>query len=445
MKKIILYVVCLMLIMTILYSSTNKENVLVNDSNIISTYDSTYASDESIKFSEMEKGKNGTDTALKIESSEYSESSMSFKFDEGEAYQFYVISAWIKTSGFSMKHKEGNGIAIVVNDDSDYNCKYIFSDMITQDTSSISDNDDGWVKVKRVVKLDSQGSIYFCIQGGWGDNMSKGTILIDQVKVDPVKEENEYVMYTSTEGDIRMVFKNSDVVSSGITDDNLHEWLDLYSKIRKSMKWMIGGSEPYEGTTDYILTERFAYYGLAGNPIYINSDFVTRDLKRIELDVNSGQNNVLWGFIHEMGHTFDGVDSESITMRWVFDSEFFATLKSVYCLNINGYGMGNDRYTGELIINHFSESASLDSGVYSTEGFIYRLMQIMDSCTDDGGRTALHDTFIKFNELSNEDIPTTNSDKFILFIELLSQSSGSDVRNKFTDSEWTTLSNKFCE
>ena len=239
-----------------------------------------------------------------------------------------------------------------------------------------------------------------------------------------------------------MVFKASDLNESRLGNINLQEWLNTYAELRKSMKWLIGDLEPYEGTTDFILTENLSHYGLAGNPIYINRNDVVNELKSIELNPRSSDNNLLWGYIHEMGHTFDGVGSESMDMRWVFDAEFFATLKCVCVLSANGYGMGGDSYIGDDIFYHFENAISPSSGIYNSDGLLYRLMHIL-SPLDDGGWEALHKTFISFNALSTESIPPTKLEKYRLFIHLLSVNSGIDIEKKFTEQEWEMLIKHF--
>lgn len=144
-----------------------------------------------------------------------------------------------------------------------------------------------------------------------------------------------------------------------------------------------------------------------------------------------------------MGHTFDGVASYKMDLRWVFDAEFFATLKCTYSLYNNGYGMGDDAYVGDKVSLHFSKAIPLSSGVYDYEGFMYRLMEIMNNSDCNGGWEALQKTFISFNELSDEDVPQTNIDKFKLFINLLSENSGLDIEKQFTKKEWNVLVNKF--
>lgn len=376
----------------------------------------------------------------KIESPSRSETYITYRISNGEPYQFYVVSAWIKVTDIEMQ-KPGNGISIMVDDPSDYNCAYVFSDTIDGSTIT-NDYEGGWVCLKRVVKLDDTGCISIRIQTGWSNNKSKGSITIDQISVIPIADDSDYRMMTSEDGKIRMVFRTIDIMQSAVDDDKLQKWLDVYSELRSSMKWLVGEVEPYEGTTDYILTEHLAHYGLAGNPIYINVDAVQQDLEKIELDTSKENNNIIWGYIHEMGHTFDGVASETLSMRWVFDAEFFATLKCVFSLYDNGYGMGNDSFIGDKIVEHFEGTVQLSTGIYSYEGFLYRLLNIISS-TENDGWDALHETFIAFNSMPEDACPVTDSEKFNYFINTLSEKSGIDIQKHLTEKEWSTLMMRF--
>lgn len=437
-----IYIICLTIILTVI-SPCSHNAAIAAYRNVTIVNDSAFSDNPSTVFTYNALGKFKRNTAVKINSVDYSESYLTYRISAGKPYQFYVITAWVKTEDFHLQKSSGNGISIMVNDPSDHNSKFVYSDMIRGDTYEISENDNGWVQLSCVVKLDSQGKLTFNIRTGCEKNKSKGTVLIDQVKVTPIKKDGNYLFYTSKDGTIRMVFRKMDVESSGITSNKICEWLDVYSKLRKSMKWLVGDLEPYEGTTDFILTENLSHYGLAGNPIYINSADISKELRKIELDSSSENNNILWGFVHEMGHTFDGVASDKMDMRWVFDSEFFATFKCVYSLYSNGYGLGGDVFVGENVYLHFSGAMPLSSRVYDYQGFMYQLMEIMNTFDNNGGWEVLHKTFISFNELSVDDIPQTNIDKFILFIRLLSENSGIDIKNQFTKKEWNVLVNKY--
>lgn len=119
------------------------------------------------------------------------------------------------------------------------------------------------------------------------------------------------------------------------------------------------------------------------------------------------------------------------------DLKFFATFKCACALAINNYGMGNDHYLANDIGMHFANSAKLSNGVYSDEGFIYRLLTIMKNTSIDW--EDLRDTFLAFDNVTS----TNKLEKFQMFIDILSKNSGVDIKTQFTEKEWETLISKY--
>lgn len=281
-------------VLVVLLSSCSLDNGKTSNRNMSTICNRSFSDNPSTIFVKNALGKDENNTSIKIVSVDYSESYLAYNISDGIPYQFYVISVWIKSEDFHLQSSSGNGITIMVNDPSDYNSENVYSNMIREDTLGILGNENGWVKLSRAVKLDCLGNITFKICTGWEKNKSKGTVYIDQVKAVPIEEDSNYLLYKSTDETIRMVFKKSDVERSDINSKNISDWLDVYAKLRKSMKWLIGNKEPYEGTTDFILTENLSHYGLAGNPIYINSADIILELSKVELNPSSDSNNLLW-------------------------------------------------------------------------------------------------------------------------------------------------------
>lgn len=406
-------------------SNQIKDEMNENSFELKTSFDRNIA--ENVNFTEA-------DGTWIIDSKEFSNNNIIYKYTEGEEFEFYVISAWIKIGNYKSKLPENGSIMIYVDDESDFNRKFVKSESVNLSNNQTK---DGWTCIKRVVKLNDCGAIQFGISVGTQDNEFSGNVKIEQVAITPVKYDSDFKIVSSADETVRMIFRNSDILESGISNDKLHSWLDCYSKIRKSLKWLVGNKEPYNGVTDFIITESFDYYGLAGNPIYINRDYVVEDLKAIEIDTTSESNNIIWGYIHEMSHTFDGVDSDIYKANWLFDAEFFATFKCACALAINNYGMGNDHYLANDIGMHFANSAKLSNGVYSDEGFIYRLLTIMNNTSI--AWEDLRDTFLDFDNVTS----TNKLEKFQMFIDILSKNSGVDIKTQFTEKEWETLISKY--
>jgi hypothetical protein len=203
---------------------------------------------------------------------------------------------------------------------------------------------------------------------------------------------------------------------------------------------LVGDLEPYGGTTDYILTECFDYYGLAGNPIYINESFVQTDLSNIVLSEDHNQSNLLWRYVHEMSHTFDGIDSLQIQGNWNFDKEFFATLKTVYALSEFGYGMEADGNSGETIYEYFAEFDTLKNGVYSSEGLTYTLLSYLYEY-DEHPWYHLHNVFLNMNDLGRD--LQSDEEKFSEFITALENELNVKLSDVLTEKEWNGLCGKF--
>ena len=354
----------------------------------------------------------------------------------GDSNELYVISLDVDMSDCEFESDTLPALALSIRNTEDYNRKFTET---TVSYSNYIEHCHGKYTLKRVAKTDSNGLLRFGVRLGSLDNNVIGTGKITRVKIIPVIEDSDYSLITSQDGSIRMVFKDADIKKTGISPDYLKDLAELYSGFRKDLLWLVG-TEPYDGITDYVLTETFDYYGLAGNPIYINEQSVEQDLNDLVLSDNASDSNVLWGYVHEMSHTFDGIESNNINGIWNFDKEFFATLKAVYVLGHNGYGMGYDEYSGDKILDHFKSSDTLKNGVYSSDGFLYSLMSLLYE-HDNYAWNHIHKVFIRLNNMEAESL--TDSEKFALFIDTLSDELGCSVKSLFSDKEWLALSQEY--
>lgn len=381
-----------------------------------------------------QRGKNFSHTAMVISSNAPDNVNVYYSVNNGQPNELCVIEAWIATKEFSASDEE-LGIAIMVDDKSDYNSGKVYSERISEDTN-------GWRQLKRIVKLNDSGELNFYITTGINKSLSEGTVIIDKVSAYNVTNSDDYQLLRSRDSTIRMVFANEDLNSSGISRETFNYWIEIYANIRENIKDLLGGRDPYGGTTDFIMTENLLHYGLAGNPIYIDKDQIREQLSTIQLDYTNENNNIIWEPIHEMSHTFDGIENECI---YNFDKEFFATFKCLYGLCKTDYGFGFDMYTGENILMHFKESKDyLNNGVYNYESFLYRLIEIISNDTDSLGYNAVKQTFNDMLNISDaNNIPYSEYEKFIYFINVISQKSGITVEQQFTPKEWDTLTQHF--
>lgn len=108
---------------------------------------------------------------------------------------------------------------------------------------------------KQIIKSDAEGRIKFDIVFS---NVKKAGVYVD---VKPITADEEYILLSSTDKSVRMVFLASDVEKSGLESAVINNWADKYASLRSDFLVLSDGREPYEGTTDYVLTEQFDYLG----------------------------------------------------------------------------------------------------------------------------------------------------------------------------------------
>lgn len=132
---------------------------------------------------------------------------------------------------------------------------------------------------------------------------------------------------TSPDKTVEFIIKADDF--SKEETDKLSTWSEDLQLYRQQLYQLTGERQPYDGKTIFDFTEQIDYYGLAGNPIFMNSSNLTKDL-------STDKSVCIWKYIHEMSHTFDGIEGSYIGNTWNFDSELFANLKMLYVMENNG-------------------------------------------------------------------------------------------------------------
>lgn len=396
---------------------------------------SATASSQLVCISSGKTGKSGKSATI-INFLEPGCCTIDYSFEDGSPFGLYVISVCYRSDGLSADSLPDGTVSICVTDESDYNRAYVYS----EDNSVTSENISGWISTKRVVKLNANGGLSFSILCGSGDNKLSGELVIDNVQVRSVTDDNEYRLYQSDDGTVRMVFCRNDISDSTSSDKEINELVNIYSMFRNSIKWLSGDAEPFEDAhTDYVCTEYIDYFCLAGNPIYVNKSNVVGMLNRIETYAESPDNNIIWQLVHEMCHNFDGVVSHRINSDWIFDAEFSATFKSVCCLAMNGYGMGGNSFIGGNIVYHFANSPSLENGIYSDEGLVFKLLNAIGLPDNQDVYQSIRDTYSHLIRMSERETPAAAYDKFLLFVFSLSDNTGVDVLAEFSQTELETI------
>lgn len=169
-------------------------------------------------------------------------------------------------------------------------------------------------------------------------------------------------------------------------------------------------------------------WGYAGKDgvIQIDADDIYEDLS---LNFARRKNDWNFGLLHELSHLF-----EADSRPWDFHAEVLADYKLAYVMTKNNcaavpadWYSDKREYTGWDVIDVYRGGGSLKDTltVFSLSG---KLSEVMKEI----GWDAAKQTFRSYPDTTN----LTPEENFTLFISLLSQYSGKDVRAMFTDAEW---------
>ncbi len=285
--------------------------------------------------------------------------------------------------------------------------------------------------VTRIVRTDHNGQCRFRIFAGKSDENRKGEITVRHVTLRPAEAVGSYVQYQSTDGTVRILFCKNDVQDSGMNEVKMTKWLDILADFRKeAAKLSVDGL----ARVDICAAELFSHYGLSGDPIYICREYMPEQLKLVAetIDKPPKDRDILWRFIHEMSHAADGFGYGAIAPR-VFDSEFSAQLECAYLMTTLGY-----RYDGQKSASeYFSSSIPLEQRIFSDEGFLYRLLSIIE--TTDPQLKSIEKALLS----SRYHADMTEAEKLAVFLDEISASLGFDVRTKFSAKEWQVISQKY--
>lgn len=285
-----------------------------------------------------------------------------------------------------------------------------------------------WEKLTRVVEADDKGNIDFALQIGNEEDCFDGKAKVKGIKLKAINNK-EYQILENSRKSIRIILKKEDCLN--IDKEEILKWLDVLAEIKDALEELTG--KQYD-MISYVATEEFEHYGLAGNPVYINRQYMTKDMEKINENITKEkeEKNILWGYVHEMCHVYDGAADKELA-SWIFDSELSAQLETAYVLNKTGYGYGDNK----SVYDHFEGSIPLESGVYSDEGFLDILLKFMKQ--HDLNMKSLEEV-IKSDKF--DDI-TTIKEKFMLFIEILAKNTGVDLREEISEKEWQVLEYKY--
>lgn len=214
--------------------------------------------------------------------------------------------------------------------------------------------------------------------------------------------------------------------------------LDILSRARLQ-KWVndletayadyaeLTGWQPYEHIyLNMYDKQEFLGFVDGTDTIHIDADEIYEDLS---LNFARRKNDWNFGLLHELSHLF-----ELKEQPWDFHAEVLADYKLAYVMTKNNcaavpadWYSDKREYTGWDVIDVYRGGGSLKDTltVFSLSG---KLSEVMKEI----GWDAAKQTFRSYPDTTN----LTPEENFTLFINLLSQYSGKDVRAMFTDAEW---------
>ena len=285
--------------------------------------------------------------------------------------------------------------------------------------------------MKRVVYPQNR-QLHFSVTMQYKENVS-GFIGYSSIKVIPVSKSKEYKLVTSPDKTVEFIIKADDF--SKEETDKLSTWSEDLQLYRQQLYQLTGERQPYDGKTIFDFTEQIDYYGLAGNPIFMNSSNLTKDL-------STDKSVCIWKYIHEMSHTFDGIEGSYIGNTWNFDSELFANLKMLYVMENNGLSFQDSSEKGADAYLKYSAGNTLKNGIYSSDGFLYLLICRLREVQPDYWNS-LQAVFSNAHDSFNETESSTASERFINFFSLLHQELGVNILSAFSDAEKKAVINKY--
>lgn len=220
-----------------------------------------------------------------------------------------------------------------------------------------------------------------------------------------------------------------------------HRVLDVLSRARLQ-KWVndletayadyaeLTGWTPYRHVYLNMLAPE-TNWGYAGKDgvIQIDADDIYEDLS---LNFARRKNDWNFGLLHELSHLF-----EADSRPWDFHAEVLADYKLAYVMTKNNcaavpadWYSDKREYTGWDVIDVYRGDGPLKDTltVFSLSGKLSEVMREI-------GWDAAKQTFRSYPDTTN----LTPEENFTLFISLLSQYSGKDVRAMFTDAEWANV------
>jgi hypothetical protein len=250
--------------------------------------------------------------------------------------------------------------------------------------------------------------------------------IFDDVMIEEVSK------FTLSTAHIRLVIDPED--ASVVHKNTIKAWLSNLERAYEKYRELMGGY-PYNGSV--ITIQSVDHYpggwAVAGNPILWYKPYIKPELQDIQ-----ATGTWSFGIMHELAHDFVLDNSNK---SWIFNEEMFANFRMYYVAEQLNIPLKEGKvYLGAEIKNYYMEDApqSYSKGIaqgvaVGYDGLMYTLIRIKDQI----GWDPIINTFRDLN--SSSYYPSTNLERFNLFLDKLSSYSGTNVRATYLPGELVTI------
>ena len=325
-----------------------------------------------------------------------------------EGDKVYQLTAWIKTDKVT-----GEGGANIC----------LFGTWLS--SKPLSGTND-WQQVSVIFTTPESGEVEIaCRLGFWGGT-STGKAWFDNIQI------SEADMFEQKSKHIRLRLKDED--ASTVEPSTITNWLDNLDLVYEKYYDLIG-EYPYNRNmiTIFSVDTYPGGWALAGNSILWYQPYVRSTLLNIQ-----SKGDWSFGIMHEMGHNFApniGIEGNS---NWNWSEEMFANFRMYYAVELLNATVVLDKvYTGSELKNYYkiyaggSYENKIRKGMVegAHDGIMYTLIRIKDEI----GWDPFKQTF-RYLYKTNTNL-ISNWQKFNLFLNQLSEFSGTDVRQTYPEGE----------
>lgn len=276
-----------------------------------------------------------------------------------------------------------------------------------------------------------------------------GKVQFKNIRIMEAEQDNDLVVGNSKNKKIKMVLFKSDYNRLNLNENTFNNVLNKLEKCYDAMAELTGGSSYgqlrpyYNRTLTYNLANAHNYGGLAGFPIVINKNYGIDNYLKDTIK----ENNVHWGFLHEMGHNFDltlfNYNNTYYTesSRFSFDSEQTASFYPLYVMEKLNYTTSDvgKIYTLSDWLNLYQKSynENIKQGKYSGDGLSYLLSKIKVSNKTDW--ESFKKAYNWINSLSKTDynkyVNTTSKSDVMWLLKKIDDYSSANVRSIFSNND----------